>query len=172
MGSIAQDRDGNMLLGYSVSNNASVFPGIRYTGRLAGDELGKMTLCERTLIDGGGAQLSNLSRWGDYSSMNIDPSDDCTFWYTNEYYETSSDRGWQTRIGSFTIPECGKKPEPTPAPMPTPAPQPTPLPMPVPTPEPTTEMSMSFDFSIRELMQFAKDESVLSHTYIRRRSYR
>jgi hypothetical protein len=108
MGSIAQDQDGNMLLGYSVSDAIDVFPGIRYTGRLAGDELGKMTLCEGTLIDGGGSQQSTRGRWGDYSSMNIDPSDDCTFWYTNEYYETSSDRGWKTRIGSFTMPECGK----------------------------------------------------------------
>jgi hypothetical protein len=116
MGSIAQDQDGNMLLGYSVSDAIDVFPGIQYTGRLAGDELGKMTLCEGTLIDGGGSQQSTLGRWGDYSSMNIDPSDDCTFWYTNEYYETSSDRGWKTRIGSFTMPGCGVTAEPTPAP--------------------------------------------------------
>jgi hypothetical protein len=162
MGSIAQDRDGNMLLGYNVSNAENVFPGIRYTGRLAGDEPGKMTLCEGTLISGSGVQLDPDSRWGDYSSMNIDPSDDCTFWYTNEYYSTSSDRGWQTRIGSFAMPGCSKTPEPTPTQ--------TPYATPVPTPQPTTEMSMSFDFSNRELMQFAEDETVLSRTYVRRAS--
>jgi hypothetical protein len=63
MGSIAQDQEGNMLLGYSVSDAIDVFPGIRYTGRLAGDELGKMTLCEGTLSAGGGAQLSTTSYW-------------------------------------------------------------------------------------------------------------
>ena len=154
MGSIAQDRDGNMLLGYSVSNAIDVFPGIRYTGRRVDDELGKMTLCEGTLINGSGVQLDPSSRWGDYSSMNIDPSDDCTFWYTNEFYSTSSDRGWQTFIGSFTIPGCVKMPEPTP------------------TPAPTSEMSMSFDFGTRQLMQFAKGEAVVSHTYVRTGSYK
>ena len=110
MGSIAQDQDGNMLLGYSVVNGTDVFPGIRYTGRLAGDPLGQMTLGEGTIIDGTGVQTTTNSRWGDYTSMNIDPSDDCTFWYANEYYtaegQASSAAGWQTRIGSVKIPGC------------------------------------------------------------------
>ena len=81
MGSIAQDKKGNMALGYSVVNGVDVFPGIRYTGRLAGDPLGMMTLGEATIINGSGVQTTLNSRWGDYTSMNIDPSDDCTFWY-------------------------------------------------------------------------------------------
>ena len=106
MGSIAMDRQGNMALGYSVSNATSVFPGIRYTGRLSGDALGQMTLGEAVLIDGSGSQTTRSSRWGDYTSMNVDPADDCTFWYVNEYYTVTSLANWQTRIGSFKIPGC------------------------------------------------------------------
>ena len=105
MGSIAMDKRGNAALGYSVSNATTVFPGIRYTGRLRGDPLGDMTLGEGVIINGSGSQLVS-ARWGDYTSMNIDPTDDCTFWYVNEYYQVSSDRGWQTRIGSFVLPGC------------------------------------------------------------------
>ena len=107
MGSIAQDKEGNMGLGYSVVNATTVFPGIRYTGRLANDPLGTMPLGEGTIINGSGVQTTTNSRWGDYTSMNIDPRDDCTFWYVNEYYtaagQASSPAGWQTRIGSFKI---------------------------------------------------------------------
>ena len=110
MGSIAQDKKGNMALGYSVVNGVDVFPGSRYTGRLAGDPLGLMTLGEGTIINGTGVQTTTNSRWGDYTSMNIDPSDDCTFWYVNEYYtlagQASSPAGWQTRVGSFKLPGC------------------------------------------------------------------
>jgi hypothetical protein len=109
MGSIAQDRKGNMALGYSVVNGTDVYPGIRYTGRLAGDPLGLMTLGEGVIINGSGVQTTTNSRWGDYTSMNIDPND-CTFWYVNEYYtaagQASSPAGWQTRIASFRLPGC------------------------------------------------------------------
>jgi len=111
MGSIAQDKNGGMALGYSVTNATDVFPGIRYTGRLAGDAPGQMTQGEGVIINGTGAQMTNSSRWGDYTSMNVDPTDDCTFWYVNEYYEVSGIIGvntvpWQTRIGSFRLPGC------------------------------------------------------------------
>ena len=110
MGSIAMDKKGNMALGYSVVNGVNVFPGIRYTGRLNGDALGQMTLGEGTIIDGSGIQRTTNSRWGDYTDMTVDPADDCTFWYVNEYYtlagQNSSTAGWQTRIGSFKLPGC------------------------------------------------------------------
>jgi hypothetical protein len=110
MGSIAQDKQGNAALGYSVVNGVDVFPGIRYTGRLAGDPLGQMTLGEGTIIDGSGVQTTTNSRWGDYTDMTVDPTDDCTFWYVNEYYtaagQASSPAGWQTRIASFKLPGC------------------------------------------------------------------
>ena len=113
MGSIAQDWQGNMALGYSVVNGTTVFPGIRYTGRLAGDAPGQMTLGEGTIVNGTGVQRTTNSRWGDYTSMNVDPTDDCTFWYVNEYYtlagQLSSTAGWQTRIGSFKLPGCVAK---------------------------------------------------------------
>lgn len=110
MGSAAMDRSGNLALGYSVVNGTDVFPGIRYTGRLGSDALNTMTLGEGTLVNGSGVQRTTNSRWGDYTSLNVDPLDDCTFWYINEYYtaagEAFSLAGWQTRIGSFRTPGC------------------------------------------------------------------
>jgi hypothetical protein len=121
MGSIAQDKKGNMALGYSVSNATSVYPGIRYTGRFAGDPLGQMTVDEGLIMAGSGVQTTTNSRWGDYTSMNVDPVDDCTFWYVNEYYAVSglplplpppplpppgTTAPWQTRIASFKLPGC------------------------------------------------------------------
>jgi len=121
MGSIAQDKKGNMALGYSVVNGTDVFPGIRYTGRLVGDPLGQMPQGEGVIVNGSGVQTTTNSRWGDYTSMNIDPTDDCTFWYVNEYYQVSglplplpppplpppgTTAPWQTRIASFKLPGC------------------------------------------------------------------
>ncbi len=112
MGSIAADKNGNMALGYSVVSADDVFPGIRYTGRLAGDPLGQMTLGEGSVIEGTAAQTHTNSRWGDYTSMNVDPVDDCTFWYVNEYYTVEGaaqaplGNGWQTRIASRRLPGC------------------------------------------------------------------
>jgi len=110
MGSIAQDKKGDMALGYSVVNGTDVYPGIRYTGRLSGDPVGQMTQGEGVIINGSGVQTTPNSRWGDYTSMNVDPVDDCTFWYINEYYtlagQLSSTAGWQTRIASFKLPGC------------------------------------------------------------------
>jgi len=109
MGSIAMDQAGNIALGYSVSSS-SVSPAIRYTGRLAGDALGTMTQGETTLQAGGGSQTGTLHRWGDYSALTVDPVDDCTFWYTNEYLKASGTFNWSTRIGSFKLPNCGGAP--------------------------------------------------------------
>ncbi|MDQ2943845.1 MAG: hypothetical protein M3R21_09295 [Candidatus Dormibacteraeota bacterium] len=106
MGSIAMDKSGNMALGYSVSGT-SLSPGIRFTGRLAGDAAGTMSQGENIIVNGGGSQTGTLARWGDYSSMAIDPVDDCTFWYTNEYLKTSGSFNWSTRIASFKLPGCG-----------------------------------------------------------------
>ena len=106
MGSIAQDKKGNMALGYSVSNGTNVFPGIRYTGRLRGDPANTMPQGEAVIINGGGSQTDPFARWGDYTSMNIDPRDDCRFWYVNQYYDVTSARGWNTRIAAFRMPGC------------------------------------------------------------------
>jgi hypothetical protein len=61
---------------------------------------------EKSLMEGGGSQQKNLRRWGDYSSMSVDPVDDCTFWYTNQYLQTSGTFNWSTRIGSFKFTSC------------------------------------------------------------------
>ena len=103
MGSIAMDDAGNIALAYSASG-ANLYPSIRYVGRLATDPLGTLPQSETTLIAGGGSQtLASNGRWGDYSALQLD-YDGCTFWYTQEYYATSSDWGWLTRIGSFRFP--------------------------------------------------------------------
>jgi len=99
MGSAAMDGDGNIALGYSVSST-TLFPAIRYATRLASDAAG--TLQSETTLMAGTASQTGINRWGDYSSMNVDPSDDTTFWYTNEYL-TSSAQEWRTRIGTFKI---------------------------------------------------------------------
>jgi hypothetical protein len=105
MGSIAMDLSGDMAIGYSVSSS-SVDPGIRYTGRTTGDPAGSMET-EASLIEGSGVQNGGLSRWGDYSSMSVDPIDDCTFWYTTEYIASTGSFNWNTRIGNFKFPGCG-----------------------------------------------------------------
>ncbi|MCU1273971.1 MAG: hypothetical protein JWO48_1402 [Bryobacterales bacterium] len=105
MGSIAMDKAGNMALGYSASSFA-IHPGIRITGRLATDPLGMMQP-EAVIINGGGSQFGQrLSRWGDYSSMSVDPSDDCTFWYTNQYLKSNGAFNWSTRIATMKFPSC------------------------------------------------------------------
>jgi hypothetical protein len=110
MGSVAQDKKGNIALGYSVVNGTNVFPGIRYAGRLAGDPLGELSQGEAVLQNGSGVQLTTNSRWGDYTSLNVDPRDDCTFYYINEYYTLASQQtslaGWLNRIGAFRFPGC------------------------------------------------------------------
>jgi hypothetical protein len=105
MGSIAQDTAGTISIGYSISST-SMYPGIRYTGRLKNDPLNQMTIMERTIVNGGGSQTGNWSgrsRWGDYSALSIDPSDPTTFWFTTEYYVSTSSSSWQTRIASYTF---------------------------------------------------------------------
>jgi len=105
MGSIAMDQSGDIALGYSASSSL-IKPDKRYTGRVPGDPLGTMQ-AETTIPVGGGSQLSNLDRWGDYSSMSVDPTDDCTIWYTTEYLKTNGTFNWSTWITSFRFPSCG-----------------------------------------------------------------
>ena len=106
MGSIAQDQDGNIALGYSVTGS-SLFPSVRYTTRTAGDAAGTLPGGEVSCHEAAGAQVASGGRWGDYSSMSVDPVDDCTFWYTQEYYETTNSFDFSTRICSFRFPDCG-----------------------------------------------------------------
>ncbi len=102
MGSTTLDNAGNLAVGFSISST-SVFPSINYAGRLAGDPPGTLGQGEATMFAGTGVQLGTSNRWGDYSNVSLDPSDDATFWVTNEYYSTSPAAGfaWQTRVGKF-----------------------------------------------------------------------
>jgi hypothetical protein len=106
MSSMAFDSAGNIGLGFSISSS-TINPSIRYTGRLVTDASGTMGQGEATIVAGTGSQTESsgfvLSRWGDYSSMNIDPTDDCTFWYTQEYMAEAGAFNWHTRIGAFTF---------------------------------------------------------------------
>ena len=105
MGSMAMDESGNMALGYSVSG-PTLFPSVRYAGRMSHDPLGQLTIAEREIIPGGGAQTGEWGgrgRWGDYSAMSVDPVNPQTFWYTQEYFDSTSWNGWKTRIASFSF---------------------------------------------------------------------
>ncbi|TND09087.1 MAG: hypothetical protein FD123_1490 [Bacteroidetes bacterium] len=99
MGGLAMDDQGNIGMGYNKSNATSTYPGLYYTGRLAADPLGQMTVAEQTAIAGGGSQ-SGIERWGDYAQCTLDP-DGVTFWYTGEYYASGPAK--RTRIFSFQI---------------------------------------------------------------------
>ncbi len=105
MGSIAQDSSGNMALGFSIAGTTT-YPSIGYTGRLGSDALSQMTIAERRIANGTGSQTGiwdGRSRWGDYSSMRVDPANPTTFWYTQEYYITTSNSDWVTQIASFSF---------------------------------------------------------------------
>jgi hypothetical protein len=102
IGSIAMDGTGNIALAYSVSGKG-IYPSINATGRRSGDVAGYMSIAEEAIMTGTGAQKDFSSRWGDYSCLTVDPVDDKTFWYTNEYYQTTTNMDWKTRIASFSI---------------------------------------------------------------------
>ena len=127
MPSINVDNQGNVAIGYTASS-ATVEPGIRYAGRLAGDPLNNMSQGEAIMTAGTGHQTSTSGRWGDYSSMFVDPTDTCTFYHTNEYYSATASAAWNTRVGSFKFPGCVASPIATPTPTPTPSATPTPTP--------------------------------------------
>lgn len=107
---------GDIALGYSTSS-ADTYPAIHHAVRTAKDDPGQLRL-PRSLVESNRSQFrpptgdpknSGYNRWGDYSARSVDPADDCTFWYTNEYYDSAVSArsiGWTTRIGSFRLPNC------------------------------------------------------------------
>jgi hypothetical protein len=106
MASIAMNGIGDIAVGYSKSSS-TVSPSILVTGRLNGDAAGFMTQPEVTIVNGSGYQTHSSGRWGDYSQMSVDPVDDCTFWYTQEYYASVGPAPWRTHIGSVKLRDCG-----------------------------------------------------------------
>ena len=134
MGSVAMDRVGDMALGFNFGSGTQ-YASIAYAGRLVSDPPNEMTQGEATLWTGTGAENYSTTRWGDYSSITVDPTDDCTFWYTTEYFARTGLRNWRTRVGSFKFPSCSG-PASTPVPTATggvPTATPTPV---IPTPCP------------------------------------
>ena len=105
MGSVALDTLGNIGLGFSISSSTT-YPAIKFTGRFYNDSLNEMTLPEKGIFYGTGSNNANDgnggSRWGDYSTMTVDPADGTTFWYSQEYLTTMGS-GWHTRIASFNL---------------------------------------------------------------------
>ena len=99
-GAICEDYDGDIALEYSVASS-SVYPGIRYTGRLSTDPLGQMTIAEQTAIAGSSTISGTMGRWGDYSQLDIDPSDELTFWAINQYGNSTNNYTQLNRIFSF-----------------------------------------------------------------------
>jgi hypothetical protein len=108
MAAAAQDHEGNIAVGYTTSNEEKQ-PSIVYTGKLATTQTGVFRN-EALLTEGTGVQTAFGFRWGDYSGMNSDPADGCSFWITNQYYSLQSQNespfGWLTRIGKFRFSEC------------------------------------------------------------------
>lgn len=106
MGSIAMDKNGNMLMGYSVANaGANQFASIGIAGRVRSDIRNTMR-AEQVAFTGTGAQTGTLTRWGDYTTMQVDPADDCTFWFIGQYLATNGTFNWRTRVVSYKFPGC------------------------------------------------------------------
>ena len=118
MGSAASNFQNDVALGFSTSS-VTVFPSVRYAARLGTDTPGTgLIQGETSIVAGGGSQTSTSGRWGDYSDLTVDPTDDCTFWYTQEYYSVSSEPGnttapWHTRIAKFAPGPCATSPRGT-----------------------------------------------------------
>jgi hypothetical protein len=104
MGSLTRDNTGDILVGYSESSS-SLCPSIAAAGRKYTDSLGTLS-AEIFSVIGAGGQPDTSNRWGDYSTMEIDPIDNCTFFYTNEYYMLTQRFDWSTDISSWKFPNC------------------------------------------------------------------
>lgn len=109
MGSVAMDQVGDIAAGYSESSSA-MSPAIYLSGRQASDPLN--TMGGESLVFAGAGSQEGSNRWGDYSSMTMDPTDDCTFWYTSEYLPAAGSFNWNTRIVSFSFPGCSSAQSP------------------------------------------------------------
>ncbi|HKB68576.1 MAG TPA: carboxypeptidase regulatory-like domain-containing protein, partial [Pyrinomonadaceae bacterium] len=118
MGSAANNFQGDVAVGFSTSS-LTVSPSVRYAARLGTDTAGTGLIQGETVIEaGGGSQTHTSGRWGDYSDITVDPSDDCSFWYTQEYYTVSAETGnttapWHTRISKFAPGPCATSPRGT-----------------------------------------------------------
>jgi hypothetical protein len=104
LGSIGMDKLGDIAVGYNVSST-TMYPAVRYAARLAAYPI-NLLQSEMSIVEGTGSQQPGNNSWADVSTLSIDPVDDCTFWYSSQYYQTSSVQSWSTRIGSFSFAGC------------------------------------------------------------------
>ena len=104
MPAIGLDRIGNMGVVYSRSGTGS-FPSVYFAGQRIGDPSATLRQ-ESSCIDGTGVQTTIDGRWGDYASVSVDPVDQCTFWMTHEYVESTGDFDWDTRVCTFQFDAC------------------------------------------------------------------
>jgi hypothetical protein len=102
--SIAQDQYGDIAVGYNISSK-TIYPGIRFAVHVPTDALNTLEK-EQIIVTGAGSQIGSNTYWSSYTSMTLDPVDDCTFYYTAQYYAATSAEGWLTWIKSFRLPSC------------------------------------------------------------------
>src|SRR5690349_2954294 len=105
MGSAAMDKTGGIAVGYNISNASSIVPSIRYAYRGPADPLGTLGN-ETTILVGSGIQTATLSRWGDYSTISVDPVDGCTMVFTSQFQPANGNFNWATYIHSFKLSTC------------------------------------------------------------------
>jgi hypothetical protein len=105
MGSAAMDKTGGIAIGYNVSNSTTIKPSIWYAFRSPSDTLGTIGP-EAQVFNGTGVQTGTLARWGDYSTMSVDPVDGCTMVFTTEYIPTNGSFNWSTAINSLKLSSC------------------------------------------------------------------
>lgn len=105
MGSAAIDKTGGIAVGYNISNASTIVPSIRYAYRGPADPLGTLGN-ETTILNGGGIQTATLTRWGDYSTLSVDPVDGCTMVFTTQYQPANGNFNWTTYIHSFKLSTC------------------------------------------------------------------
>jgi len=105
MGSAAMDKTGAIAIGYNISNGSTIKPSIRYAFRAVGDTLGALG-GETGILSGPGSQAATLARWGDYSTMSVDPVDGCTMVFTTEFLPADGKFNWSTYIYSFKLSTC------------------------------------------------------------------
>ena len=104
MGSAAMDKTGGIAIGYNISSG-SIVPSIRYAYRGPADPAGTMGN-ETSVLAGSGSQTGNLTRWGDYSTISVDPVDGCTMVFTTQFQPANGSFNWSTYIHSFKLSTC------------------------------------------------------------------
>ena len=105
MGSAAIDKSGGIAIGYNISNASTIVPSIRYAYRGPADPIGTLGN-ETTILVGSGIQTATLTRWGDYSTISVDPVDGCQMVFTSQYQPANGNFNWSTYIYSFKLSTC------------------------------------------------------------------